>query len=136
MGCPGREEVKGGARRRMDMAFRWVRLERPLGWVWTRRVRVPGARALGSSSSTARRLGGLAGCQLIVPVSGRGPGSELAPQRAVAPRSRAGGAMPRRGLKRTPGFSKAKFCKTNCYARTVPCPGAWLAISRCCFSLY
>ena len=96
VGCPRREEVKGGTRRRMDMALRWVRLERPLGWVWTRRVRIPGARTLGSSSLVARRLGGLAGCQLTGPVSGRGPGSELAPQRAVAPRSRAGGAMPRR----------------------------------------
>ena len=54
-----RGEVKGGTEWRMAMAFRCVRLVRPLESAWTRLVRFPGARALGSSS--ARRLGGLAG---------------------------------------------------------------------------
>ena len=57
-----REEMKGGTQRRMAMAFRWVRLERPLCSAWTRRVRFPGVCALGGSS--ARRLGGLKGRQL------------------------------------------------------------------------
>ena len=62
-----REEMKGGTQRRMAMAFRWVRLERPLCSAWTRRVRFPGVRALGGSS--ARRLGGLTGRQLTGPVA-------------------------------------------------------------------
>ena len=61
-------EMKGGTQRRMAMAFRWVRLERPLcSAAWTRRVRFPGVRALGGSS--ARRLGGLTGRQLTSPVA-------------------------------------------------------------------
>ena len=62
-----REEMKGGTQRRMAMAFRLVRLERPLCSAWTRRVRFPGVRALGGSS--ARRLGGLTGRQLTRPVA-------------------------------------------------------------------
>ena len=62
-----REEVNGGTQRRMAMAFRWVRLERPLCSVWTRRVRFPGVRALVGSS--ARLLGGLTGRQLTGPVA-------------------------------------------------------------------
>ena len=61
------EEIKGGTQRRMAMAFRWVRLERPLCSAWTRRVRFPGVRALCGSS--ARRLGGLMGRQLTGPVA-------------------------------------------------------------------
>ena len=62
-----REEMKGGTRRRMDMPFRRVRFELPLGSVWTRRARFPGARALGGSSTW--RLGGLSGRQLTGPVA-------------------------------------------------------------------
>ena len=62
-----REEMKGGKRRRMDMPFRWVRFELSLGSVWTRRVRFPGARALGGSSTWRR--GGLSGRQLTGPVA-------------------------------------------------------------------
>ena len=62
-----REEMKGGTQRRMAMPFRWVRFELSLGSVWTRRVRFPGARALGGSSTW--RLGGLSGRQLTGPVA-------------------------------------------------------------------
>ena len=66
-----REEIKGGTQRCMAMAFRWVRLERPLCSPWTRRVRFPGVRALGGSS--ARRLGGLTGRQLTGPAVAEAP---------------------------------------------------------------
>ena len=62
-----REDTKGRTQRRMALAFRWVRLERPLCSAWTRRIRVPGVRALGGSS--ARRLGGLTGRRLIGPMA-------------------------------------------------------------------
>ena len=50
------------------MAVRWVRLDRPLCTVWTRKVRFSGVGALGCSVS-ARRLGGLTGRQLTGPVA-------------------------------------------------------------------
>ena len=62
-----RAEVKGGTRWRMDMVFRWVRLELFLGLAWTSWARFSGARALGGSST--RRLGGLTDRQLTGPVA-------------------------------------------------------------------
>ena len=87
-----REGAKGGTRRRMDMAFRWVCLEWPWGSVWMRRARFSGARALGGSS--LMRLGGLAGCQLTGPVA-ETPDVDL--RRTAASHHEAELGVPRRG---------------------------------------
>ena len=50
-GSGRREEAKGGTRRRMIKAFRWVYVERSLGSVSTMRTQFPGVRALGGSST-------------------------------------------------------------------------------------
>ena len=115
-----REEIKGGTQRRMAMAFRWVRLERPLRSAWTRRVRFPGIRALGGSS--ARRLGGLTGRQLTGPVAEapevnlrRSARSDL--ETELAARS-SGGADANSSFSTTQVPRKKSY-----YEKTVPCPG-------------
>ena len=91
-----REEVKGGTRRRMIKAFRWCVSNDP----WDQCER-RGLNFLVRARSAARLLGGsavsgLGGLPAHWP-SGRDPGCGFTSQRRIAPPSRAGGLMPRRG---------------------------------------
>ena len=55
-----REKAKGGTRRRMGMAFRWVCLEWPWGLVRMRRARFSGSRALGGGAAARLQCGSVA----------------------------------------------------------------------------
>ena len=115
-----REEMKGGTQRRMAMAFRWVRLERPLCSAWTRRVRFPGVRALGGSS--ARRLGGLTGRQLTGPVA-EAPEVNLRRSARSDHETELAARSPG-GADANSSFSvKQSSRKKSYYEKTVPCPG-------------
>ena len=115
-----REEMKGGTQRRMAMAFRWVRLERPLCSAWTRRVRFPRVRALVGSS--ARLLGGLTGRQLTGPVA-EAPEVDLRSSAASRHQAELGVWCPG-GAEANPSvFVGGSFLKKSYSQKTVPCPG-------------
>ena len=115
-----REEMKGGTQRRMAMAFRWVRLERPLCSAWTRRVRLPGVRALGGSS--ARRLCGLTGRQLTGPVA-EAPEVNLRRSARSDHETELAARSPG-GADANSSFSvKQSSRKKSYYEKNVPCPG-------------
>ena len=60
--------------------------------------------------------------------SGRGPGSEYAPKRAIGPRNRASGAIPRQGwCKLQLFFCRWKFPHKKMYyeKKNFPCPGVY-----------
>ena len=81
------------------LRIRGPRLKRPLGSVWTRRARIPGACALGGSS--ARRLGSLAAWRPVSPSahrpchrpSGSSPVRRGASRRGIGPQNPAGGGF-------------------------------------------
>ena len=115
-----REEMKGGrTQRRMPMAFRWVRLERPLCSAWTRQVRFPGVRALGGSS--VRRLGGLTGRQLTGPVA-EAPEVNLRRSARSDHETELAARSPG-GADANSSFSVGASSRKKSYYEKYPCPG-------------
>ena len=118
-----REEIKGGTQRRMAMAFRWVRLERPLCSAWARQARFPGVRALGGSS--ARRLGGLTGRQLTGPVA-EAPEVDLRSSAASRHQAELGVWCPGGADANSSFFVTQVSVKKIYYEKPVPCPGVMM----------